>query len=138
MMISIRKKRIQVLRHANVLEVNEFLVFDFVRTQAETTRPEIARELGLSAASVSRIVGRLLNDDLVSVANGSTRTPGRPRSRIRFNHRAGSLLAIDLGGTTCHGALADMNGDVIIEDIQPTLRAGSPYATLIALSLIHI
>jgi len=120
------------LRHANVLEVNEFLVFDFVRTHAETTRPEIARELGLSAASVSRIVGRLLKDDLVSVANGSTMTPGRPRSRIRFNHRAGALLAIDLGGTTCHGALADMNGDIIIEDIQPTLRAGSPYATLIA------
>jgi glucokinase len=120
------------MRHANVLEVNEFLVFDFVRAQAETTRPEIARELGLSAASVSRIVGRLLRDDLVSVADGSTTTPGRPRSRIRFNHQSGSILAIDLGGTKCHGALADMNGDVITEDIQPTVRAGSPYATLIA------
>jgi glucokinase len=120
------------VRHANVLEVNEFLVFDFVRAQAETTRPEIARELGLSAASVSRIVGRLLKDDLVSVADGSTTTPGRPRSRIRFNHQSGSVLAIDLGGTKCHGALADMNGDVIVEDIQPTVRAGSPYATLIA------
>lgn len=120
------------MRHANVLEVNEFLVFDFVRAQAETTRPEIARALGLSAASVSRIVGRLLKDDLVSVADGSTTTPGRPCSRIRFNHQSGSVLAIDLGGTKCHGALADMNGDVIAEDIQPTARAGSPYATLIA------
>jgi glucokinase len=120
------------MRHANVLEVNEFLVFDYVRAQTETTRPEIARELGLSAASVSRIVGRLLKDDLVSVADGSRSTPGRPPSRIRFNHRAGAVLAIDLGGTKCHGALADMNGDVLVEDIQPTDRAGSPYATLIA------
>lgn len=120
------------MRHANVLEVNEFLVFDFVRAQTETTRPEIARELGLSAASVSRIVGRLLKDDLVSVADGSRSTPGRPPSRVRFNHHAGAVLAIDLGGTKCHGALADMNGDVLVEDIQPTVRAGSPYATLIA------
>ncbi len=120
------------MRHVNMLAVNEFLVFDFVRAQAETTRPEIARELGLSAASVSRIVGRLLKDDLVSVAGGSRTASGRPPSRIRFNHRAGAVLAIDLGGTKCHGALADMNGDVLVEDIQPTVRAGSPYATLIA------
>jgi len=120
------------MRHANVLEVNEFLVFDFVRAQSETTRPEIARELGLSAASVSRIVGRLLRDDLVSVADGSRSAPGRPPSKIRFNHHAGSVLAIDLGGTKCHGALADMNGDVLAEEIQPTARAGSPYETLIA------
>ncbi|MEA2619291.1 MAG: glucokinase [Chloroflexota bacterium] len=120
------------MRHANVLEVNEFLVFDFVRAQSETTRPEIARELGLSAASVSRIVGRLLKDDLVSVADGSRDAPGRPPSRIRFNHHAGAVLAIDLGGTKCHGALADMNGDVLAEEIQPTARAGSPYETLIA------
>jgi len=73
------------MRHANVLEVNEFLVFDFVRAQSETTRPEIARELGLSAASVSRIVGRLLRDDLVSVADGqpcrSSRWDGKPSLR---------------------------------------------------------
>ena len=120
------------VRHTDVLEVNEFFVFDFIRAQAETTRPEIARELGLSAASVSRIVGRLLRGGLVSIADGATTTPGRPPSWIRFNHRAGVVLAIDLGGTKCHGALADLSGDVLAEDVQPTLRARSPYETLTA------
>jgi glucokinase len=119
------------LRHSDLLEVNEFLVLDFVRDRAETTRPEIEQALGLSAASVSRIVRRLAQADLVSVAKGSGALPGRPRAHVRFNARAGAVVAIDLGGTKCHGALADLGGAVLAEDIRPTMDSGSPYQTLI-------
>ena len=48
-----------------MLEVNEFLVLDYVRDHDPTTRTDIGRSLGLSPASVSRIVGRLRDDGLV-------------------------------------------------------------------------
>ena len=46
--------------------LNESLVLDFVRQHDETSRAAIAAGLGLSPASVSRIVGRLIRAGLVT------------------------------------------------------------------------
>ena len=87
------------LRQASLLEVNEFLVLDYVRERGRTTRARIAADLGLSSASVSRIVKRLLQQGTVteSVAT-ATPVPGRPPSVIGFNRARGTVIAIDLGG----------------------------------------
>ena len=119
------------MRHAAMLEVNEFLVLDLVRDRGETTRPEIARELGLSASSVSRIVGRLIHGGLIVESAGSTEVPGRPRARIVFNHQAGCVIGVDLGGTKCQAALADLSGSILHEIRRPTHGDDEPYPTLI-------
>ena len=49
----------QPIRQTNLLEVNEFLVLDHIRDHGRTTRGEVERDLGISRASVSRIVKRL-------------------------------------------------------------------------------
>jgi len=49
----------QPIRQTNLLEVNEFLVLDYIRDHGRTTRGEVERDLGISRASVSRIVKRL-------------------------------------------------------------------------------
>ncbi len=120
------------LRHAAMLEVNEFLVLDFVRAHGHTTRPEIAHALGLSASSVSRMVGRLLRAGLIVESAGSRELPGRPRARITFNDQAGSVIGVDLGGTKCHAALADLSGTVLHELRRPTHGDAAPYRTLLA------
>lgn len=119
------------MRQTSILEVNEFLVLDFVRAEGATTRPEISASLGLSASSVSRIVRRLEGEGLVSEGE-STPSGGRPRVTITFNTRAGCVMGVDLGGTKCHGALADLAGTVLDEDVRPTASDGSPLQTLIA------
>ncbi|MGA2512406.1 MAG: ROK family transcriptional regulator [Candidatus Limnocylindrales bacterium] len=115
-----------------MLEVNEFLVLDFIRDRATTTRPEIGRALGLSDSSVSRIVGRLLKSGLVVESPGQATTAGRPRRTIAFNHQAGAVLAVDLGGTGCHGVLADLSGATVWEDARPTQGEGGAFAALSA------
>jgi glucokinase len=120
------------MRHSNLLEVNEFLVLDLVRERAQTTRPDIEKALGLSSASVSRIVTRLLRSGLVNEETGVAGSPGRTAALIAFNPRAGSVVAIDLGGTKCHGALADLTGTIVAEHLQPTHTDGSPYDSLLA------
>ena len=41
---------------SNIAELNTFLVLDAIRSKGEVTRGQLIRELGLSGASVSRIV----------------------------------------------------------------------------------
>jgi glucokinase len=115
-----------------MLEVNEFLVLDLVRERGETTRPEIAETLGLSASSVSRIVSRLMREGLVQEVGVHPAAGGRPRSRIAFNPRAGALASVDLGGTRCHAALTDLAGEILFEDERPTRDHGAAIDALLA------
>lgn len=127
-----QKERSGPVRHGTMLQINEFLVLDFVRDHGPTTRTDIARDLGLSAASVSRIVRRLQHDALIA-ETGTVRSPGgRPRTVVSFRHDAGAVIAVDLGGTRCHAALADLAGTVLEEDLRPTQSGGDAFATLLA------
>jgi glucokinase len=125
------------MRHSVMLEVNEYLVLDMVRAETETTRPEIAARLGLSAASVSRIVRRLVARGLVIERPGISTTGGRPRSTICFNDQAGCVIGIDLGGTQCHGVLADLSGTIIDQDIRPVGAEGAFAALLAGISTMQ-
>jgi glucokinase len=127
-----RKESPRPVRHATMLEVNEFLVLDYVREHDPTSRTDIARDLGLSPASVGRMVARLREDGVVEEAGPSRSNGGRPRSLISYRRDGGAVIAIDLGGTRCRAALADLAGTVLIEDVRLTHSAGDPFATLLA------
>jgi glucokinase len=49
-----------------------------------------------------------------------------------LNSRAGSVVSVDVGGTKCHGALADLAGEILKEDHRPTHGSGGPPGALIA------
>jgi predicted NBD/HSP70 family sugar kinase len=113
-----------------MLQINEQLVLDFVHDRGQTSRTEIAAGLGLSAATVSRIVRRLAAVGYVREEPGAS-TGGRPRTAVAFNARSGCVIGIDLGGTKCHGVLADLNGGVLAEDMRPTNQDVGPFTTLV-------
>ncbi|MCC7107625.1 MAG: ROK family transcriptional regulator, partial [Chloroflexi bacterium] len=115
-----------------MLEVNEFLVLDFIRGRDRTTRPEICRALGLAPSTVGRIVMRLAAEGAVVEERQPRHGPGRPPVYISFNRQAGCVLAVDLGGTLCRGAVADLGGDIVDRDVRPTHDQGRPFDTLLA------
>lgn len=104
----------------NIAELNAFLVLDAIRSHGRVTRRQLSVELGLSDASVSRIVQRLLRAELIAEEPGDRAARGRTPTVLRFVGAAGSVIAIDLGGTRCHGALADLAGRTLTEDFRPT------------------
>lgn len=114
-----------------MLEVNEYLVLDHVREHGETSRPEISRALGLSSASVSRIIRRLVSEGLVIEAPGAS-SGGRPRSVLRFNQLAGAVIGVDLGGASCRAILADLAGSALAEDVRATGSRADPFGTLLS------
>jgi glucokinase len=113
-------------------DINEFLVRDALRERGQLTRKELSEELGLSPASISRIVRRLVNAGIVSEEATSSEGPGRKSDLIRFNSRSGCVIAIDLGGTKCHGVVADLSAEILAEDDRPTYDQGTPSSALLA------
>ncbi|HSZ38531.1 MAG TPA: ROK family transcriptional regulator [Trebonia sp.] len=104
----------------NIAELNAFLVLDAIRSRGRATRRELGTELGLSAASVSRIAKRLLAAGLIAEEPGEGTVRGRTPAILRFVAPPGGVIAVDLGGTRCHGALADLAGSIVAEDFRPT------------------
>ena len=123
------------IRQANLLEVNEFLVLDCIRERRRTTRGEVERDLGISRASVSRIVNRLRRTGEVVETAGSSPRGGRPSDILTFNYQSGSVIVADLGRRQCHVVVADLVGTITTDLVRPTQAASSPYETLRALVL---
>jgi hypothetical protein len=121
------------LQHGAMGEWNEYLVLDHVRRSGPTTRPEIARALGLSAATVSRIGTRLVADGRLREEVGTAIAAGRPARVLRFNARAGAVVGIDLGRTRRWAVLADLLGAPIAESDIAVAEAGGGFAALRAM-----
>ena len=94
----------------NIAELNTFLVLDAIRSRGHVTRRQLGHDLGLSDASISRIVKRLLAAGLIAEEPGAGAVRGRIPAVLRFIGPPGGVIAVDLGGTRCHGALADLAG----------------------------
>ena len=125
----------QPIRQTNLLEVNEFLVLDYIRERGRTTRGDVERDLGISRASVSRIVKRLAASGSVVETAGTSPRAGRPSSILEFYVQGGTVLVADVGARKTRVALADLGGTIVGEFLRPTLDAGSAYDTLRALVL---
>jgi glucokinase len=114
----------------NIAELNTFLVLDAIRSAGQATRAQLAAELGLSNASISRIVKRLLAQEIIEEAAGEGGMRGRAPTVLRFVGTRGGVIAVDLGGTRCHGALADLSGLTVARDDR--LIDGSAARSLLA------
>jgi glucokinase len=115
----------------NIAELNTFLVLDAIRSRGQATRRELGTDLGLSAASVSRIVKRLLTVRLIAEEPGAGTERGRTPTILRFIGPPGGVIAVDLGGTRCHGALADLAGSIVAEDFRPTGEGNAAVSALL-------
>jgi glucokinase len=116
----------------NIAELNTFLVLDAVRSRHRVTRSQLARDLGLSDASISRIVKRLIVSGSIEELPGEPTARGRTPSILRFIGPVGAVIAVDLGGTRCHGALADLAGVTIAEDFRSATAGGNAASALLA------
>lgn len=120
------------MRHDSMGEINQHLVLEYVRDHPGAARIEIGEALGLSPASVSRIIASLLKSNRLveDEPRGAVEGPGRPRVGLRVNLGLDAIVGIDLGGTKCHGAVADVTGEILDETVVLVAEAGSAIAAL--------
>ena len=74
------------------------------------TRAALAHETGLARSTVAQRVDALLAAGLIYEAGDTASTGGRRPARLAFNHKAGLVLAADLGATHSRLAVSDLAG----------------------------
>jgi predicted NBD/HSP70 family sugar kinase/biotin operon repressor len=100
------------------------LVIQRLLRDGSVSRAEIARGTGLSKQTISEVMRELERDGWV-VEDGQVQgSVGRSAVTYALRPDAAFVLGIDLGGTKLHMALADLQGAVVAESIEPTAQDG--------------
>lgn len=102
-------------------ELNRLRVIDTLRHHGTASRADIARETGLSRATVSSLVSDLVEAGLVaeqvadSAGAGSAAQAGRPPVLLGLEPSAGAAVGVDFGHSHVRVAVADLSSRVLAE-----------------------
>lgn len=101
------------------------LLVGLVAQRRQISRAELARLTGLSRATVSVLVDKILQTGLIMESGDGPSTGGRRPVLLTLNPEAGVVLGADLGATHCHVAAADLAGNTtVIRDSAVDIAAG--------------
>ncbi|HJP79240.1 MAG TPA: ROK family protein [Pseudonocardiaceae bacterium] len=96
-------RTVRDLRRANRAALLSRLYFD-----GPLSRQELITSVGLSAASVSKLIADLVAEELVVEAGLVGSDGGRPRTLLRVNHGAYAVIGVDVGETKVRVELFDL------------------------------
>jgi|YNPMSStandDraft_2_1061718.scaffolds.fasta_scaffold00032_33 glucokinase-like ROK family protein len=100
---------------ANVKNLNKHATLDLIRFSPNgISRIELSRELGLTRAAVTAIVGDLIKAGLVRETNGQF-SRGRRAIALEINPQGGLVVGVDIGATHVTLVLADYLAHVMDE-----------------------
>jgi predicted NBD/HSP70 family sugar kinase len=114
-----RDSRLSVLR-----EIGEQAVLGAIFREGPITRPEISSATGLSKPTVGAAVGRLEQAGMIRALGPQHGRRGRSPIAYVVRDNAGFVIGIDIGGTNIRAGAADVFGEPIGDEQQPTTRQG--------------
>jgi len=104
----------------NVKNINKHAALDLIRfTPGGISRVQLAHRMDVTRAAVSIIINDLLATGVISEANSSLSTAGRPPINLIVNPARGMVAGIDLGATHICILIANCAAQVIEENEIP-------------------
>jgi predicted NBD/HSP70 family sugar kinase len=100
-------------------EQNATFVLQRIYASAPTTRAEIARETGLTAATISDIVGGLVAEGIVDEVGFAASTGGKPPVLLDIDASARAVVALDLSGSRWIGTVYDLRKNILSQRAVP-------------------
>jgi predicted NBD/HSP70 family sugar kinase len=97
--------RPSLLRHTNALRILKLL-----RECGSCSKADLVRASGLSAPTITNVVGDLLSVDLIKALGEGESNGGRPPDMIAFKAERGCVLAVQITADSLSFLLADLNG----------------------------
>jgi glucokinase-like ROK family protein len=104
------------IRSINIKKINKCVILDMIRfTPGGISRAELARQMDLTRAAVSGIIGDMINLGLVHNTGDGPTTGGRKPILLEINPRYGYVVGIDMGVTHLGMVVADFSAHVLEE-----------------------
>jgi predicted NBD/HSP70 family sugar kinase len=114
------------MRRPNPLrELSEQEVLEAIFRAGPLTRPQIAARTGLSKATVRAAVERLEQARMIRSQGPIHGLRGRSPIAYVVREDIGFVVGVDIGGTNLRAGAADLFGELIHDEQQPTTRGGA-------------
>lgn len=98
---------------------NETAVLETIRQRGPLTRADVARQLGLSLPTITRVVTQLIDRGLVCERDSGVHRGGRRPTLLELNGGAGVVISVYIGQSVV-GALADLGGQILQRRVADT------------------
>ena len=105
---------------------NRRLVLQHIMAEGTTSRADISRSTGLTRATVSQLVGELLDAGLVDELGSGPSAGGKPPTLLGLNAAAHSVLAVDLSDGRRIGSVLDLEGSAAYRTAEAPSVARGP------------
>ncbi len=106
--------RVSTTINANIQnEINQSIIFHYLCANDLVYRAKIAKDLGISAPAVSRVIEHLISDGFVVETDKITTGRGKKASQLAVNTQKGIVIGIDLIKERTKIAISDFRGRII-------------------------
>ena len=105
-----KKKSVPVGRPSNLRHTNALTILKLLREVGSCSRADLVRASGLSAPTVTNVVGDLLAANLIKPLGEGESSGGRPPDMISFKAERGCLLALQITSHFLSFLLTDLSG----------------------------
>jgi len=117
-------------------EMNQRLLLDRLFSHGPATRPQLARDAGLSQPTVIAALEGLERAGLVTAGHAESQQLGRPARSYAANAAAGTVAGIDIGRGWLHVRVADLLGTVLSRlEVRNTAQGADALVDVTAQSL---
>lgn len=94
--------------------VNKKAILNKIRVNGSISRAKIAKETGLTPATVTNIVKELIKEDFVKESHLGKSSGGRKPTLLQLNEKGYYVIGVDAGTNTIEGAICNIFGDTIL------------------------
>lgn len=116
-------------------DFNQSVILDAIRrSSAGLSRVQLADATGLSAQTISNIVRRLIDAELVVEAGREVSGPGKPRTILRLNPPALFALGVHLDPTVITAVIMNLAGVIIAQERLATPLGQDPSVVIEAIA----
>lgn len=105
-------------------ELGEQAVLEAVFRGGPVTRPEIASATGLSKPTVGAAVSRLEQAGMITAVGPQHGRRGRSPIAYVVRNNSGFVVGLDIGGTNIRAGAADVFGEPMHDEQEPTTKRG--------------
>jgi len=78
-------------------KINLSAIMNYIRIEAPISRSTLARKTGLNKATITSLVGELINRNLIKEVGLETNALGRPSMNLTLNPDAGFIIGAEIG-----------------------------------------